>query len=207
MLDVHGPTGRGEPPFPDLFALSDEVAEDEGFPRIAEADDRARTAAAVAGLVAGSRDDVDLEQCYLRPDGSRLCGRLTASRLVVGRRNGRRRRWSPSRTSRTSRSAGLRSDQAHRRLEAMLANISDTVTMVDADGVVIDTTGLHTSIMGYETDYWKQRSVIDLVDPRRPAPAARGLRAGHGVAGRAGHARPAGAAGRRASGPTSSSPR
>jgi PAS domain S-box-containing protein len=59
----------------------------------------------------------------------------------------------------------LAGDRAHRRLEAMLANISDTVTMVDADGVVIDTTGLHASVMGYETDYWKQRSVMDLVDP------------------------------------------
>ena len=91
-LDVHGAPVAVNRRFRRLFALGEDVAAEDGFPRIAEADDRARTAAAVAGLVAGVRDDVDLEQCYLRPDGVRMCGRLTASRLTgrVGAGAGRR---------------------------------------------------------------------------------------------------------------------
>lgn len=53
----------------------------------------------------------------------------------------------------------------HRRLEAMLANSSDTVTLVDADGVVIDTTGARTPVMGYEQEFWDGRSVFDLAHP------------------------------------------
>ena len=56
-------------------------------------------------------------------------------------------------------------EQALRRMQAMLANISDTVTLVDADGHVLDTTGLHAQVMGYEPDYWRERSIFDLVDP------------------------------------------
>ena len=164
VLDVEGRPVAANRRFRDLFALTDEITEDDGFPRIAEADDRARTVAAVAGLVAGVRDDVDMEQCYLRPDGSRLCGRLTAARLssADGAVAGVLIAVADISEQQEQR---LSFDRAHRRLEAMLANISDTVTMVDADGVVIDGTGMHTSIMGYETDYWKQRSVIDIVDP------------------------------------------
>ncbi len=163
VLDVEGAPVAVNRRFRELFALADEVDGDEGFPRIAEADDRARTAAAMAGLVAGVRDDVDLDQCYLRADGSRLVGRLTGSRLVAadGSVAGVLIAVADVSEQQEQRQS---LDQAHRRLEAMLANISDTVTMVDAEGVVIDTTGLHTSIMGYETDYWKQRSVLDIVD-------------------------------------------
>ncbi len=162
-LDVHGAPVAVNRRFRRLFALGEDVAAEDGFPRIAEADDRARTAAAVAGLVAGVRDDVDLEQCYLRPDGVRMCGRLTASRLT-GRDGAVAGVLVAVADISAEKEQQVSLARAHHRLEAMLANISDTVTMVDADGVVIDTTGLHTSIMGYETDYWKQRSVLDLVD-------------------------------------------
>lgn len=163
VLDVHGAPVAVNRRFRRLFALGDDVAAEDGFPRIAESDDRARTAAAVAGLVAGVRDDVDLEQCYLRPDGVRVCGRLTASRLMGsdGRVAGVLVAVADISVEKEQQVSLAR---AHHRLEAMLANISDTVTMVDAHGVVIDTTGLHTAIMGYETDYWKQRSVLDIVD-------------------------------------------
>ncbi len=162
-LDVHGAPVAVNRRFRQLFSLDADVAAEDGFPRIAEADDRARTAAAVAGLVAGVRDHVDLEQCYLRPDGSRLCGRLTASRLT-GRDGVVAGVLIAVADVSGEKEQQLSLAQAHHRLEAMLANISDTVTMVDADGVVIDTTGMHTSIMGYDTDYWKQRSVVELVD-------------------------------------------
>jgi len=56
-------------------------------------------------------------------------------------------------------------EQAFRRMQAMLANISDTVTLVDADGQVLDTSGLHAQVMGYGSDFWQGRSIFDLVDP------------------------------------------
>lgn len=166
VLDVQGRPLAVNRRFRELFELDldTDLRDESGFPRVAEADDRARTAAAVAGLVAGVRDRVELEQCYLRPDGSRLCGRMTASRLVArdGTVVGVTVAVADVSAEKEQR---ITADRAHRRLEAMLANSSDTVTLVDARGVVIDTTGTRTPVMGYGTDFWTQRSVFDLVDP------------------------------------------
>lgn len=163
VLDLEGRPRAVNRRFRELFDLGEDVTADDGYPRIAESDDRARTATAVAGLVAGTRDRVELEQGFLKPDGTRLCARFSATRLID--RDGRVVGVTAAVVDVSAEQEQRVSlDQAHRRLEAMLANISDTVTMVDAAGQVIDTTGLHTSIMGYENDYWKQRSVFDLVD-------------------------------------------
>jgi PAS domain S-box-containing protein len=163
VLDLEGRPRAVNRRFRELFELGEDVTAEDGYPRIAESDDRARTATAVAGLIAGVRDRVELEQRFLAPDGSLVCARFSATRLVDGEGQVVGVTAAVVDVS-AEQEQRVSLDQAHRRLEAMLANISDTVTMVDATGQVIDTTGLHTSIMGYESDYWKQRSVFDLVD-------------------------------------------
>lgn len=51
------------------------------------------------------------------------------------------------------------------RFKRMLENISDTVTLVDRDGEVIDTTGNVKSILGYPRDFWAARNLFELAHP------------------------------------------
>ncbi len=162
VLDAHGVALAHNRRFRAMFDLTAAAATGEGCWSVVAAEDRSRTLAAVADVASRRRDLVELDQQHRRRDGSLMHARLTLSPLEqegpttpvvvavvdVSREHDQQ----------------LSLNAAHRRLEAMLANISDTVTLVDERGVVIETTGLHTSIMGYETDYWKRRSVFDLVD-------------------------------------------
>jgi PAS domain S-box-containing protein len=51
------------------------------------------------------------------------------------------------------------------RFRRMVENISDTITLLDADGRVVQSTGNLKSIMGYPLGFWDERNVFDLIDP------------------------------------------
>lgn len=51
------------------------------------------------------------------------------------------------------------------RFQRMLENISDTVTLLDARGEVIQTTGNVKEILGYPTEFWSVRNVFDIAHP------------------------------------------
>ena len=56
-------------------------------------------------------------------------------------------------------------DLDRQRMQALLANITDTVTLVDADGTVLYSTGFHSDVLGFPEDSWRGRSIIELADP------------------------------------------
>jgi PAS domain S-box-containing protein len=56
-------------------------------------------------------------------------------------------------------------EMTENRYRRMLENISDTVTLLDANATVLLSTGNLRSIMGYETDFWENRNAFDLVHP------------------------------------------
>jgi len=56
-------------------------------------------------------------------------------------------------------------DLDRRRMQALLANIADTITLVDAEGTVLYTSGFHTDVLGYDADSWRGNSIIDLTHP------------------------------------------
>jgi PAS domain S-box-containing protein len=51
------------------------------------------------------------------------------------------------------------------RFRRMLENISDTVTLIDGTGEVIDTTGNVKEILGYPNGFWSVRNAFDLAHP------------------------------------------
>ncbi|MCX7619938.1 MAG: PAS domain S-box protein [Acidimicrobiales bacterium] len=51
------------------------------------------------------------------------------------------------------------------RFRRMLENISDTVTLVTADGSVVATTGNVKEILGYPTEFWSVRNAFDIAHP------------------------------------------
>lgn len=127
-------------------------------------EERVDARAAMDDLVAGRVERTEALQRFVRPDGSGFLGRLTASRLVD--RDGRTTALVTcieDVTEQMERSERL--EQARHRLTVLLANISDTVTLVDAEGGVIESTGLHREILGHPPEFWASRSVFDLAPP------------------------------------------
>lgn len=51
------------------------------------------------------------------------------------------------------------------RFRRMIENISDTITLLDADGQVVQSTGNLKPIMGYPLGFWDGRDVFELVHP------------------------------------------
>ena len=47
----------------------------------------------------------------------------------------------------------------------MIENISDTVSILGADGTLLITTGQYKEILGYPAEWWEDRSVFDLGHP------------------------------------------
>lgn len=56
------------------------------------------------------------------------------------------------------------------RFRHLIENISDTITLVDAQGKVVLSTGKLVSILGFPTDFWDDRSLFDLLHPDDVAP-------------------------------------
>ena len=56
-------------------------------------------------------------------------------------------------------------DLDRRRMRALLANIADTVTLVDEEGTVLYTSGFHSDVLGYDSDSWRGRSIAELTHP------------------------------------------
>jgi PAS domain S-box-containing protein len=56
-------------------------------------------------------------------------------------------------------------DLDRRRMQALLANIGDTVTLVDAEGTILYTTGFHADVLGYNRNEWSARSILELAHP------------------------------------------
>jgi diguanylate cyclase (GGDEF)-like protein/PAS domain S-box-containing protein len=55
--------------------------------------------------------------------------------------------------------------RAEAKWRTLLQSTSDTVTLLDADGRVRQTTGEFTDVLGYEFDWWPGRSGFDLIHP------------------------------------------
>ena len=164
VLDLDGRQVTANRAYRRLFALGDGPITDVDALTVSHPDERETTAAYLQDLVSGDRDEIQVEKRYLRLDGTGFTGRLTATRMVDenGRVTGLLGVIEDVSEQQAQR---LELDLAHRRLAAMLANISDTVTLVDAEGNVLDTTGLRVEILGHPPDFWKERSIFDLVDP------------------------------------------
>ncbi len=54
---------------------------------------------------------------------------------------------------------------SERRFRSLVQNISETVSLIDAEGRILLTTGNYKPILGYPSAFWEQRSAFDLTHP------------------------------------------
>jgi diguanylate cyclase (GGDEF)-like protein/PAS domain S-box-containing protein len=114
-------------------------------------------------LVAGAGVE-SIEYCPVTPDG-RVCHVVTSASLVrddagqptsvIG--------FAVDVTEKHEAAATIA--RAEAKWRTLLQSTSDTVTLLDADGRVRQTTGEFTAVLGYEFDWWPGRSGFDLIHP------------------------------------------
>jgi len=66
-------------------------------------------------------------------------------------------------------------EQAEHRWRALIENISDTVTIVDADGRILETSAQFTDVLGYDRDQWIGAVGFDVFHPDDREQAAAGF--------------------------------
>jgi PAS domain S-box-containing protein len=120
-------------------------------------EDQAWTQAYLARLVAGDLDRYTTEKVYVRKDGTESRARLDITPIRQdGRCIGLLGALTPI-VERRPMGEGL--------LRKLIENIHDTISLVDAEGRLLETTGRYRPIMGYPSEFWETRSIFDLLVP------------------------------------------
>ncbi len=113
-------------------------------------------------LVSGEIDEFDTHKTYVRKDGSEVTAWLRAralrdefgecTMLIAALQPITHDGQSPP-------------EAAMRRIQRLLEFAGDNLTLIGPDGGVIETTGRHTSVLGYPTSFWRDRLLQEVVAP------------------------------------------
>ncbi|MEX1106330.1 MAG: PAS domain S-box protein [Ilumatobacteraceae bacterium] len=120
-------------------------------------DDRPWTRSYLSRIISGEIDEYTTDKVFVRRDGTRVRARLSATAV---RRDGV-----------CIAILGFLSPVTdHRPLgdswfRKVIENINDTITLIDADGTVLETSGRYHRVMGYPNEFWEGRSIFDVMLP------------------------------------------
>ena len=168
VIDLEGTHVVGNESYARLMGYSTNDVSGLHVSDLAHPDERSETLELVARLASGAVERLETDKRLVRRDGSEFVGRLMASTMRDGR--GKPQAIVAVVIDVTEdRALARRVERNEERLRKMLTNISETVSLLQADGTVEATTGFHTEIMGYPAEFWAGLSIFDLVHPdQRP---------------------------------------
>lgn len=126
--------------------------------RLTRPEEREWTAGYLMRLASGDIDQFETTKTFVRSDGTEITGHLrtTAMRDAQGVCFAMLAVIEP---------VAEREQIDDVRLRRVLELSSSTVTIVDAAGRVLETTGRYQSVLGYPPEFWESRTVFDLVHP------------------------------------------
>ena len=154
-LDGHGVAGSRE--FAAVFELTPDDLVGLPFEAMIEPGDRGHTGEVLAQLRTGDLAEYVSMQQAPRPGGGDQLVRLTLRALE---RDGQRVALFSTATPVTD---AARFD-AH-RIQKLIENIDDTISLIDENGSLIETSGRYKPILGYPSEFWADRTIFDLLHP------------------------------------------
>ena len=157
VLDVDGRQVACNHEYADMLGYGRDEVLALDVSRVTRADDRAWTRAYLDRLIRGEIDQYTTDKVYVRRDGSTFVGRLTSRALRD--EHGRCTHLIGSIVP-----VDQRPTITVAQVRRMLGYTNDTLTLVDGDGNVIETTGRYAPVMGYPPEFWETRTVFDLID-------------------------------------------
>jgi PAS domain S-box-containing protein len=164
VVDLEGRQVVGNQVYADLFGYEIDEMRDLTVHDLTHPEDRTWTDDYLARLISGETDRFETDKHYVRKDGSSFRGHLVAS-LMRDEAGAPMALVGVIADVTAERAMAEQLILAEERLSKMLTNISDTLTLVSADGEISATSGLHTEVLGYPTDFWPGRQILDIVHP------------------------------------------
>ena len=154
-LDGHGVASSRE--YAAVFELTPDDLVGLPFDAMIEAGDRGHTDEILAQLRSGALAEYVSMQQAPRPGGGDQPVRLTLRSLE---RDGQRVALFSTATPVTD---AARFDA--RRIQKLMENIDDTISLIDENGALIETSGRYKPILGYPIEFWADRTIFDLLHP------------------------------------------
>jgi len=157
IVDVHGRQIAGNQAYAALIGRTVDDLGDLDVGAMTRDDDLGWTANYLMQLVTGEIDSYATDKVYVQPDGSERRVHLVAWPV---RRDGRcvgiigALQPAPERASLTD-----------MRTRKLIENIDNTITLVDDQGNMLETSGRHRPVLGYPAEFWETRTIFDLLHP------------------------------------------
>lgn len=155
VLDLHGRFITSNPAGAEFLGFDLDDNPNLDLSHVTQTDDEEWSAGYFTKLVAGQLDSYVTEKTYVRQDGSKVSAKLTAWPVRIhGRIVAVLTILEPVQP---------RELVSNRRLQLLLENIGSTVSLVDAEGRIIETSGRYQPVLGYPPEFWATRSIFDLL--------------------------------------------
>lgn len=158
VIDAAGRHVAGNRRYREILGLGSGALDQLAVADITNPEDVAWTAGYLERLARGELSEFRTEKTFRRPDGSTIRCELTTTAL-------RDDAGACSAYVGTIRPVVQPQTASDERLRRFLEHVDDAITLVDAEGNVIETTGRYTTILGYPGEFWERRSVFDLLAP------------------------------------------
>ncbi len=154
-LSGHGVAGSRE--YASVFELSPDDLIGLPFEAMIDPGDRGYTSTVLGQLARGDTEEYISIQPSQRPGGGEQLVRLSLRALM---RDGEPVALFSTAVPITE---AARFD-AH-RIQKLIENIDDTISLIDENGVLIETSGRYKPILGYPSEFWADRTIFDLLHP------------------------------------------
>jgi PAS domain S-box-containing protein len=158
IIDPYGRQLAGNKAYAEFLGYEVNELEQLDVGRLTVAEHREWTASYITRLVSGDIDKFTTEKRFVRSDGTEVYGRLS----TVALRNELGRCYALSGIIEPIERRQRVDDD---RLRRVLEFSQSTITILDEDGTVLETTGSHRPVHGYPVDFWEGRSIFDVVSP------------------------------------------
>jgi PAS domain S-box-containing protein len=157
IVDTRGRVVRANQRYAELFGRPLEELIGIEAMSLSREKDREWTRRYLTQLINGELTHYVTDKVYELPDGTERRMRVTAWPLrrdgvfegIVGIHN----------------EASPRAALADGRVRKLIENIDNTISLIDADGRLLETSGRYRPILGYPRDFWETRSIFDMLHP------------------------------------------
>lgn len=155
VTDPHGRIVTANQAFWKLFRYDPETPLNVGM--WSRDEDQAWTSSYLTRLMTGESDEFQSVKRFVRGDGTEFDGHVTIRAL---RRNGRCIGMVAN-----VEPTDVRPALDDNRVRKLIQHSAGTLTLVDVDGRVIETSGRYTTTLGYPPEFWEERTILDLLSP------------------------------------------
>ena len=157
LLDIDGHGIAGSREYATVFELTPDDIPGLPFEAMIDPGDRDHTARMLTMLVEGNIDEYVSMQSAPRPGGGVQPVKLTLRALE---RDGQK----VALFSTAVPVAEPARFDAH-RVQKLIENIDDTISLIDENGALIETSGRYKPILGYPKEFWAERTIFDPLHP------------------------------------------